>query len=147
MKLKQIAVPIENSHKRLYELTQALGDNGINPQAMAVVDTGNFGELRVLVSDTAKARQILLQKDIPGRIDDVVAVQLEDKPAQLPELLGRLMETDIKVKYGYTLAGKNSGSTIMIFHFDDNDKAVRVLNEKKVRLLDSDAIERLEAAC
>jgi len=147
MKLKQISVPIENSHRRLYEFTRALGDNGINPQAMALVDTGNFGELRVLVSDTAKARQILMQKDIPGRVDDVVAVQLEDKPGQLPELLARLMEADINVKYGYALAGRNSGNIIMVFRFSDNDKAIRVLREKEVRLVDSDAIGKLEATC
>jgi len=147
MKLKQISVPIENSKRRLYEFTRALGENGISPQAMTLVDTGHLGELRVLVSDTAKARQILMQKDIPGRVEDVVAVQLEDKPGQLPELLASLMEADIKVNYGYALSGMNSGSTVMIFHFSDNDKAIRVLREKEVRLVDSDAIEQLEAVC
>lgn len=147
MRLKQISVPIENSNSRLYEFTRALGDNGINPRAMTLVDTGQLGELRVLVSDTAKARQILMQKDIPGRVDDVVAVQFEDKPGRLPELLARLMEADIRVKYGYALSRMNSGSMIMIFRFSDNEKAIRVLKDSQVRMVDSDAIEKLEAAC
>ncbi|MGD9225751.1 MAG: amino acid-binding protein, partial [Desulfobacterales bacterium] len=74
MKLKQISVPIENSRDRLYELTHALENKGITPRALTLVDTGNYGELRILVSDVVTARQILLQKEIPGRIDDVVAV-------------------------------------------------------------------------
>ena len=147
MKLKQISVPIENSNSRLYEFTRALGDNGINPRALTVVDTGQLGELRVLVSDTAKARQILMQKDIPGRVDDVVAVQLEDKPGQLPELLANLMQANIKVNYGYALSGLNSGSTVMIFQFSDNDKAIRVLREKEVRLIESETLQQVEAAC
>ena len=147
MKLKQISVPIENSRDRMYKLTQALGEKGIKPIAITLVDTENNGELRVLVSETATARQILMQKAIPARIDDVVAVQLEDKPEQLPDLLLRLMQADIKVKYGYALAGQNSKETVMIFCFSDNDKAIEVLSNKEILPLDSKTFGKLEAAC
>ena len=145
MKLKQISVQIENSHDRLYEVTRALGDEGINLRALTLVDTGNFGELRVLVSDTSTARQILMKKDIPARVDDVVAVQMEDKPGQLANLLERLMETGIKIKYGYALAGMDSGKAIMIFRFDDNDKAIEILTQKKVHLMDRESFNKLAA--
>ena len=145
MKLKQISVPIENSNNRLYEFTRALDDKGIHPRALTLVDTGHFGELRVLVSDTAKARQILMQKDIPGRVEDVVAVQLEDKPGELPEILAQLMEADIKVKYGYALPRMNTETTIMVFRFSDNDGAINVLKRKKLHLKDGETIGRLEA--
>ena len=145
MKLQQITVPIENSPNRLYEFTRALGENGINPRGLTLVDTGHFGEARVLVSDTAGARQILMQKGIPGRIDDVVAVQLENKPGQLPDLLAKLMAADIKVKYSYALAGMNSGSTIMVFQFSDNDKAIEVLRKKEMPIVDRQTIGTLEA--
>ena len=145
MKLKQIAIPIENSPNRLYEFTRALDDKGINPQALTLVDTVHFGELRVLVSDTVKARQILMQNDIPGRIEDVVAVQIGDKPGELPEILAQLMEADIKVKYGYALARMNTDTTIMIFRFSDNDEAINVLKRKKFHLADRESIGSLEA--
>ena len=147
MKLKQISVPIENSYNRLYEFTKALGNSGIQPRALTLVDTGQFGELRVLVSNTMKARQILMQKDLPGRVDDVVAVQLEDKPQELPNLLTRLMDADIKIKYSYPLAGMDPSSTIMIFKFSDNDKAIKVLGTKDVQFVDPETIGQLEAVC
>lgn len=145
MKLKQISVQIENSHDRLYEFTRALGDAGINLRALTLVDTGNFGELRVLVSDTSMARQILMKKDMPARVDDVVAVQVEDKPGQLADLLERLMADGIKIKYGYALAGMDSGKAIMIFCFDDNDKAIEALRRKDVRLVDQDRFNKIAA--
>jgi hypothetical protein len=145
MKLKQISVQIENSHDRLYEFTRALGDEGINLRALTLVDTGNFGELRVLVSDTSMARHILMKKDMPARVDDVVAVQVEDKPGQLADLLERLMADGVKIKYGYALAGMDSGKAIMIFRFDDNDKAIEVLSRKDVQLVDQDSFNRLAA--
>ena len=145
MKLKQISVQIENSQDRLYEFTRALADEGINLRALTLVDTGNFGELRVLVSDTSTARQILMKKDIPARVDDVVAVQMEDKPGQLANLLERLMETGIKIKYGYALAGMDSGKAIMIFRFEDNDKAIKILTEKEIHLMDRESFNKLAA--
>ena len=145
MKLKQISVQIENSHDRLYEFTRALGNEGINLRALTLVDTGNFGELRVLVSDTSSARQILMKKDIPARVDDVVAVQMEDKPGQLADLLERLMEAGIKIKYGYALAGMDSEKAIMIFRFEDNDKAIEILTQKKVHLMDRESFNKLAA--
>jgi hypothetical protein len=147
MKLKQISVPIENSHDRLYEITSALGDRGINLRALNLVDTGQFGELRILVSDVVSARQILMQKYIPARIEEVVAVELEDTPGQLAQLLANLMNADVKVKYAYALAGNTTGKATMIFCFSDNDKAIRILTEKKVRLLDFEVHEQLKAAC
>ena len=146
MKLKQISVPIENSYERLYELTRALGDKGIIPGALTLVDTGNYGELRILVSDVATARQILMQKDIPGRVDDVVAVEIENTLGQLSKLIEKLMDADIKIKYSYAYTGVNRAKTVMIFCFNDNDKAIRVLTEKHIQPLDYHTIGMLEAA-
>ena len=101
----------------------------------------------MLVSDTAGARKILMQRDIPGRIDDVVAVQLANKPGQLPDLLARLMAADIKVKYSYALTGTEPDSTVMVFHFSDNDKAIEVLKKRNVPLVGRETIGQLEAAC
>jgi hypothetical protein len=146
MKLKQISVPIENSYERLVELTSALNDKGITPGALTLVDTGNYGELRILVSDLATARQILMQKDIPGRVDDVVAVQIDNGPGQLAGLMKKLMDAGIKIKYSYAHAGANQGKTVMIFCFNDNDEAIRVLTEKHIQPLDYQTIGMLEAA-
>ena len=146
MKLKQISVPIENSHDRLYELTKALAAKGITPRALTLVDKGNVGELRIVVSDLIAARQVLMQKNIPGRIDDVVAIEIQNQPGHLPQLIEELMEAEINIKYSYAYAGDNLGKTIMIFCFSDNDKAIKVLKKKHIRALDYHTLGMLEAA-
>ena len=65
MKLKQIVVSIENAPGRLFEVTNALGSAGINLRALNLVDTGAFGQLRLLVSDVPKARRILMEMEKP----------------------------------------------------------------------------------
>ncbi len=137
MKLKQISVSIENCQKRLYEITDAIGKAGINLRAMNLVDTGDFGLLRLLVSDVPKARRIMMRMQMPARVDDVVAVEIEDKPGSLAELLKHLLDADVKVMYTYALTEFTPGTAVMIFRFNDNDKAIEVLQENEIKLLDA----------
>jgi len=146
MKLKQISVPMENSYERLYELTKALADEGITPRAFTLVDKGNYGELRILVSEVATARQILMKKDIPGRVDDVVAVEIDNTCGQLSDLIEKLMDADIKIKYSYAYTAVNRDRTVMVFCFNDNDKAIRVLAQKHFQPLSYQTMSMLEAA-
>lgn len=137
MKLKQISVSIENSHKRLYEITDAIGKAGINLRAMNLVDTGDFGLLRLLVSDVPAARRIMMQMQMPARVDDVVAVEIEDKPGSLAKLLKYLLDANVKVVYTYALTEFSPGTAVMIFRFNNNDRAIEVLQEKGIKLLDA----------
>lgn len=146
MKLKQISVPIENSHNRLYEITKALADRGISPKAFTLVDKGNYGELRILVSDLIAARQILMQKDIPGHIDEVVALEIKDQPGHLSQVIEALTDAEITIKYSYAYAGSHLGKAVMIFCFSDNDRALQVLTENRIHALDYLTFDMLEAA-
>ncbi len=143
MKLKQITIAIENSPARLFEVTRALGDAGINLRALNLVDTGLFGQLRLLVSDVPAARRILMQLQMPARVDEVVAAEIEDRPGALADVLKHLLSADIKVIYTYAFIGASAGA-VMIFRFDDNDRAVQVLQQNGVKLLDAEAFGILE---
>jgi hypothetical protein len=144
MKLKQISISIENSPGRLYEVTSLLGKAGINLRALNLVDSGDFGTLRLLVSDIAKTRRLLMEKNMPARVDDVVAVQIEDKPGRLSELLKPLTEARVNVMYMYAFIGMSADHAIMIFRFSDNDRAIELLQEAGAKLLDSQAFGMLE---
>lgn len=144
MKLKQITVAIENSPGRLYEVTRALGEAGINLRALNLVDTGAFGQLRLLVSDLAKTRRILMEMQMPANIHEVVAVEIEDKPGRLAKLLKPLIDTAVHVLYTYAFVGFSSGKAVMIFRFSDNDEAIRVLHQHGYTLLDAEAFGILE---
>lgn len=144
MKLKQISVSIENAPGRLYEVTHALGQAGINLRALNLVDSGDFGSLRLLVSDITTTRQILMERHMPARVDDVVAVEIEDKPGRLSEILKPLTEANVNVMYMYAFIGMSANNAVMIFRFSDNDKAIEVLQKNGVHILDAKAFGILE---
>lgn len=137
MKIKQVAINIENSPSRLFEVIRILGNAGVNLKALNLVDTGEFGILRLIVSDLAQTRRILMEKQLPAVVDNVVAVEIEDKPGQLAALLEPLQNAEVRVIYMYTYTGFSSGKTILIFRFSDNDKAIEVLRENGIRLIDA----------
>ena len=145
MKLKQIAISIENAPGRLFEVTHALGEAGINLRALSLVDTGAFGQLRLLVSDVAKARRILMEMHMPAQVNEVVAVEIEDKPGSLARMLRPLKDAHVQVLYTYAFVGFSQGRAVMIFHFSDNDRAIRILQENGLQLLDSEAFGILDS--
>lgn len=144
MKLKQISVLIENSPGRLFKLTKALGDAGINLRALNLVDTGEFGILRLLVSDLPKTRLILMEKHVPASVDEVVAAEIEDKPGALSAVLTPLQKAKVQITYMYAVIGFSSGKAVMVFHFSDNDKAIEVLQQSGVKLIDAKAFGMLD---
>ena len=145
MKLKQIVISLENSPGRLYEVTQALGQAGINLRALSLVDTGAFGQLRLLVSDLATTRRILMELQMPAKVSEVVAVEIEDKPGSLATMLKPLMEAKVNVLYTYAFVGFSAGKAVMIFRFSDNDRAIDILQKEGFKLLDAKAFDILES--
>jgi hypothetical protein len=146
MQLKQITIPIENASDRVSTVARALGENGIDLRAINLVDTEAFGELRVLVSDVAGARRILMQAQIPARVDDVVVIEIEDRPGSLADLLARLMENQIQIRYTYALGYSHPGKAVLIFRFNDNHRAIEVLKAQKAVLMDLDRLNRCNVA-
>lgn len=144
MKLKQISVFLENAPGRLYEATQALGEAGINLRSLSICDTSDFGVLRILVSDVAKARRVMMEKHLPARVDDVVAAEIPDVPGALARLLELFLGSKINVEYMYALAGGTSGKAVMIFRFSDNDQAIETLLDAGVKLLNAETFGILE---
>jgi len=145
MKLKQISIFLENAPGRLYAATQALGDAGLNLRSLSICDVSGFGVLRILVSDVDKARQLIMEKQFPARVDEVVAAEIVDAPGSLAAVLKVLMESKINVDYMYALAGTSSGKAVMVFSFSDNDLAIKLLQQNQIKILDAKSFGILEA--
>lgn len=144
MELKQIVISIENSPSRLYNVIKGLSDAGINLRALNLVDTGAFGQLRLLVSDVNKARQILMEMNVPAYVNEVIAAEIDDQPGSLSKILLPLMEANVRVAFMYAFIGKSVGKAIMIFRFTDNEKAIEIFQKKGVTLLNADTFDIYE---
>jgi len=136
MKVEQISVFLENKPGALAEVTRTLGETGVNIRALSLADTKDFGILRLIVNDNEKAKEVLGQKGFTVRKTEVVAVEVPDRPGGLADIMKVLAEARINVEYLYAFVQQSGENAIIIFRFDETDRAIAVLSEKKVRLLE-----------
>ena len=137
MKIKQVSVAIENTAGSLYEITRALGDAGVNIRALNLVETVDFGTVRLIVSDVTTTQRVMKEMHKPVYLDEVIAVELVDTAGSLADFLKIIFEAKLSISYMYAIVGSVSGKAIMVFHFEDNDKAIELLQKKGVNLLTS----------
>lgn len=135
--VKQISISLENSLGRLHETTKLLGEAGINLRAVSLASATDFGVARMLVSDVALARNLLMQNHVPARIDEVVVVELPDKPCALEKLLAPLVAKGISVQYMYAFATPKTDTAMLVVSFNDQDEAIEILAASGAKMLNA----------
>lgn len=140
MTVKQISVFLENKSGRLAQVTQILADNGINIRALALADTADFGILRLIVDDMEKASNVLRTAGYTLGETDVVAVEVVDRPGGLAGILAPLWKAGLDVGYMYAFVQSSGENAVMIFRFEDPDKAIQVFRESNVRILSGEEV-------
>ncbi|MBF0100653.1 MAG: ACT domain-containing protein [Desulfobacterales bacterium] len=135
MKVEQISIFLENRTGRIAEVTSILADAGINIRALSLADTSDFGVLRLIVDNNLKAETALKQNGFTVGKTQVVAVAVEDKPGGLHKILEILKTARINVEYMYAFI-QSGINAVMIFRFDNIDKAVQVLLENNIEVIE-----------
>ncbi|HPX19855.1 MAG TPA: ACT domain-containing protein, partial [Deltaproteobacteria bacterium] len=87
MKVEQISIFLENKPGGLSSVTKALSDAKINIRALSLADTSDFGILRLIVDNVAKAKEVLNEKGFAVGKTHVVAVEVPDRPGGLNSIL------------------------------------------------------------
>lgn len=136
MVIEQLSVFLENKSGRLNEVTKGLADAGVNIRALSLADTSDFGILRIIVDDTAKARKTLKDCGLTVGSTSVVAVKVDDCPGGLNHILMLLSQAGINVEYMYAFVQRTSNSAALIFRFDQTDQAVELLKVSNIPLVD-----------
>ncbi|MBQ3563090.1 MAG: acetolactate synthase [Clostridia bacterium] len=119
MLVKQISVFIENKKGRLVEIADILAKNEIDISALSLADTDEYGVLRMIVSDPHKAKEVLLETGVVGKVTEALAVAIDDRPGGFAEALHILTDNEIEIKYMYACISHHKGKAIMILSVDD----------------------------
>jgi len=143
MKVEQISIFIENKSGRLAEITRILGDAGINIRALSLADTSDFGILRLIVDDVDTAKAVLKDKGFTVSKTEVVAVEVPDRPGGLSSLLQMLDADQINVEYMYAFVERCGGNAVIIFRFDETDKAIGTLRDSGFTILKGERLYSL----
>ena len=140
MKVEQIAVFLENKSGRLAEITAKLAEENVNIRALSVADTADFGILRLIVDDVEKAKATLKANGFTMGVTNVIAVEVADKTGGLAGVLKTIEEEKLNVEYMYAFVNKARENAILIFRFDETDKAIESLQRTGYTILSGEDI-------
>lgn len=135
MKLKQLSVFLENKPGRLRELCALLAENGVNIITLSLADTEQFGILRLIVKEHDRAKELLVENGFVAKLTDVIAVEVKDEPGGLSEILQIEEASGISVEYMYAFTIKSGENAVLLFRFDDMDKALEALQQANLGVL------------
>lgn len=143
MKVEQISIFLENKAGRLAEVTRILSENKINIRALSLADTSDFGILRLIVSDTQKAREALKENGFTVGRTTVVAVEVPDAPGGLANILEILSTQGVNVEYMYAFVHQSGKNAILIFRFDRTDQAIETLEQNNIKVVPGEKVYSL----
>jgi hypothetical protein len=136
MHAEQISIFLENKAGRLSEVTRIFDEGRINIRALSLADTSDFGILRLIVNDNEKAKRLLKENGFTVRSTEVVAVEVQDKPGGLHQILTALSEAGVNVEYMYAFVRQSGQNAVLIFRFDNTAAAAEVLRREGVQVID-----------
>lgn len=129
MKVEQISVFLENKPGTLQQATRVLKDANINIRTLSVAETADFGILRLIVNDVEKANKVLKENGFQVSKTPVVAVEVPDKPGGLHSVMEAVSKEGINVEYLYAFVEKSGQNAVIIFRFDNPEKAIDILTK------------------
>ena len=127
MALKQLNIFVENKPGSLVSVTAALAEASIDIRALSMADTEEFGILRLIVTDTDKAKAALEAIGCVVKISEVVGVKIGDAPGKLSGALKVLGDAGINMEYLYAFLTRTEKHAYVVLRVADNDAAERVL--------------------
>lgn len=137
----QISVFLENETGGLADVVDVLARSAIDIRAMALADETDFGILRLIVNDAGEAMRALREAGFTVRTTPVVAVLIPDRPGGLATTLNALR--GIAVEYMYAFVRKSGENAMVVFRFEDVDRAVETLRRAGARILEAEDVQQL----
>jgi hypothetical protein len=136
--VKQLSVFMENKPGRLAEITELLGEKGINIRGFSVADMSDYGIFRLIVPHPEKAAKVLKEAGFTVKESDVLCVEVPDRPGGLALVLSLFARRNLSVEYMYAMVKDK-----IVFSLENLEEAVTVLKENGLKLLTQEEISNL----
>ena len=136
MAIRQLSVFLENKKGSLSEITNLLAEAKVDLRSMCIAETSNYGIVRIIANDPAKALEILIASGFAAQIRPVTAFAVPDQPGGLAQVLEILEENGINIEYMYALVTTIADKAYAVMRTDDEEKTEAVLAKNNIELLE-----------
>jgi hypothetical protein len=133
--IKQLTVFVEDKMGELTDITTILSQNGVSLKSINLVDSSDFGLLRIIVDDTKKAAFVLEKEGFSLTITNVIAIKIKNRVGSFNKVVTALSKNDINIEYIYTVDSDTHGIFIFKVSPKDFEKAINILKESSIETL------------
>ena len=112
-----------------------LKENRINISTLSLADTREYGILRLLIQEHERARDVLEKAGYVVKVTDVLALTVPDHPGGLADTLAILDKHALSVEYMYAFTYGRSNKAIIVFRFENPEKAIAMLKDEPIELV------------
>lgn len=126
---KQLSVFVENKPGRLSGICTTLADAKVNIRAMTVHDTVDHAIVRLIVDNPNKALILLEEEGVYIVAQDVVVIDIENRPGIIAHVAKILYRADINIEYVYCTAAKSQDHGCLVVKTSDPEQTLELLEK------------------
>ncbi|MGA3111201.1 MAG: hypothetical protein ABSE15_04115 [Candidatus Bathyarchaeia archaeon] len=145
MPITQVSVFLDNHPGSLFDVMSQLDKNKLKVFALSIADAGEFGLVRLVTEDPAKATKFLEDAEFnlakSKKNTEVTAVFMSEKDtlSKITKILG---DGSINIEYAYSSAVHVGGKIALIMRTSNVEKTERVLAANDVAVLSLEEIKK-----
>ncbi len=126
---KQLTVAWQNRPGELANVCRVLAEVGVNIEALATAEAGEYGAVRLLVDDVETARQVFHDAQVAHTTIDVFVIVFANKAGSLADVAGRLSAEKINIEYFYSAVAPGIERALGVFKVSDPQRADEITSE------------------
>jgi hypothetical protein len=124
---KQLSVMVENKRGALAGLCSKLAEKAVNILGLMVPEQLGVAPIRLVVNNGEAARKVLEGMGLQFTQEDVLAVQVSNRPGALGKLTRKLADHNLDVLYAYATIPKGVDKATVILALSDPAAAAKIL--------------------
>jgi hypothetical protein len=143
MRVKQLAIFVEDKLGQLAQTTQALSDAGVNIRWVTIATSDKFGVMKFLVDDSEKAYQALQKQGFTVTLMEVLAIEVQDQPGGLHAVAEILARHDISIENASGFVITSRKKAVLILEVQDLERVEKLIKSRHLHLVTKEELLHL----
>ena len=101
-----------------------------------LLDTADFGILRLIVDKSAEAIEALTTGGFTTRLSDVVAVEIVDTPGSLARVMELFQKSNVNIEYLYASLEGAANKAVVIFKLENLEQGLKIVADNGLSMVD-----------
>lgn len=142
-RVRLVSVFVEDKLGELAKTTTTLAAAGVSIRWLTIASGDRFGVIKLLVDRTETAQAALAGHGYTVSLNEVLAVEVDDRPGGLAHIAGALARHKLNVVNASGFVIASGRRAVLLIEVDDLERAQAALKGQQVHLLTEEELVKL----